>query len=64
MRITVYVHGSDDSCYDAGEKAGLQGEALKMFSYAAYEHKIEYEVDPETGDARPVKIDGREISGS
>ena len=61
MKITLYIHGSRESAYDAGQKAGLAGEALKLFSFAAYEHEIEYEVDA-TGAATAVKIDGREIA--
>jgi hypothetical protein len=61
VRITLYVHGARESGYDAGEKAGLEGEALRMFSFAATEHEIEYEVDSETGAAVAVKIDGRGI---
>lgn len=64
MRITVFVHGSKERCLDAGEKAGLSGEALSCFAYAANEHEITYEVDPATGIATAVDIDGRSIAAT
>jgi len=63
MRITLYVHGSKESAYEAGEKAGIKGDALELFKFTGGEHRIEYEVNPETGDSVPVKIDGRSIIG-
>ena len=60
MRISLSVHGSKESAWEAGTKAGLTGEVLGRFLYAAYEHCIEYEVDAE-GWATPVEIDGRKI---
>lgn len=62
MRITLYLHGSKESAYDAGYQAGLRDSALKMFMYAGTEHAIEYEVDQYTGEAKAVKIDGRDIA--
>lgn len=62
MIITVYLHASKEHAYDAAFKAGLRGDALDKAMFLGYEHKIEYEVDPVTGDGVPVKIDGREIT--
>lgn len=62
MRISLWLHGSKEAAWDAGEKAGLTGEALMLFRHVGTEHKIEYDVNPETGDAVPVKIDDREIA--
>lgn len=57
----VYVHGGDETMWMLGEKLGLKGEALSMFSHAADEFKIGLEVDPKTGIAEAVSLDGREI---
>lgn len=59
MKITAYLHGSKESFRDAGEKAGLKGEALAMFAHAGCEHKVVYDVDENTGEATAVSIDDR-----
>jgi ribosome modulation factor len=61
MKIVLFIHGSREKAFDAGEKAGLAGKALQMFSYTSNEHRIEYLVDEKTGVAIPITIDGREI---
>lgn len=61
MRLTVFLHSSKDSMYDAGYKLGLRGEALRLFSFTCYEVKIELEVDTETGNSKIVKVDDREL---
>ena len=60
MRIKVYVHGSKETAYDAGKKAGLSDDQLEKFVYVALEHEIEYEVDAE-GWGTPVALDGKPL---
>ena len=43
-RCKLYVHGSKESNYDAGEQLGLSGEALDLFMYTACEVELIYEV--------------------
>lgn len=62
IRTTVYVHGSDETMWDLGEKLGLKGEVLSMFSHAADEFKLGLEVDEKTGLATVVSIDGRKVA--
>lgn len=62
MRIILHVHGDKESSYAEAEKAGLTGEALKMAMYLAYEHKMEYEVDPQSGEGKLISVDGRELA--
>lgn len=62
MRITMYLHGSKETCWEKGMEAGLTGEALNRFRFTGYEHKIEYEVNLETGESIAVKFDDREIA--
>lgn len=59
-RVSIYVHGSKESSYEAAEKAGFTGEALKACAYLGYEHQLEYEV-ADNGDATLLTIDGREL---
>lgn len=61
MRIILYLHSSKESAWDAAEKAGLTGEALAMAKYLGYEHKMEYEVDPQTGEGHLISVDGKEL---
>lgn len=62
MKIKVYIHGSKESFYEAGVRAGLGAQALEMFRYAGCEHEIEYSVDQLSGIATAVTFDGRPIS--
>lgn len=59
--IKLYLHGSKENAWDAGEKAGLTGEALSLFRFAGCEHAIIYDVDDQ-GNAVPIAIDGKMIS--
>ncbi len=61
-RVVVYVHGSRDSMYEQGEELGLIGEALRMFSFAASELKLDLEVNEVTGEAEIVAVDGRALA--
>lgn len=58
MIISVYLHASKESCANAGQQAGLSEEAIGMFCYAGNEHKADYDVDPNTGKATLVAVDG------
>ncbi len=60
MIITVYLHSSKESMYDAGKKAGLTGDALHLFMYACNEVKVDLEVD-EKGLATIKKVDSHEV---
>jgi hypothetical protein len=61
MRIDVVVHGTIPACEAAGEAAGLHGRSVVVFSYAAAAHTMTYEVDPLTGQAVLVAVDGNEF---
>jgi hypothetical protein len=47
--------------WDKGEKLGLTGEALKLFSYVGCEVKLTVEVNEETGDAVIVAVDDKPL---
>ncbi len=38
--VTTYVKGSKEDGYDIGEEIGLEGEALKQFTYLHYEVEL------------------------
>jgi hypothetical protein len=61
IQTDIYVHSSRDSMYEKGEKLGLTGEALKLFSYVGCEVKLTINVDEKTGDAVIVAVDGRKL---
>lgn len=61
MKTTVYVHASEDNMWDHGEALGLTGEALSLFRHACCEVALELEVDPETGEATIISVDGRAL---
>lgn len=61
-RITMYAHVGKWSAWEAGEKAGLGGEALRAFRYAGSEHAMTYDVNEETGEAKLVEVDGRAVA--
>ncbi len=44
-RAKVYLHSSKECMRDSGEELGLQGEALREFSYALYEVEFDLEVN-------------------
>ena len=52
--ISMYLHGSKDSNWELGEKLGLNGEALSMFSHALSEVQVAAEVDENIGKVVPV----------
>ena len=60
MIITVYLHSSKESMYDAGEKAGLKDDALHLFMYACTEVRVDLDVD-EKGNAIIKSVDGRNL---
>lgn len=62
IEIKLYVHGSRESAYEVGEKAGLRDEALRMFMFAAGEHEMTYSVDTENGTASLIAVDGFVLS--
>ncbi len=61
MKAVAYLHSSKESMYELGQKISLTGEALDKFMYALYEVKFDLEVDPKTGDAKIIGVDGREF---
>ena len=61
MKATIYLHSDKDSMYEKGMKLGLSGEALSMFKYACCEVTVTIEVDPATGFASIVEVDGRKV---
>jgi hypothetical protein len=61
MIIKAFVCGSKSVMYEAGSRAGLSGEALRMFSNALAEVEFELEVCPDTGIAKIIKVDGMEV---
>jgi hypothetical protein len=60
MRTKIYLHGNKESNYSEGEKLGLTGEALRMFTFACYEVAIEIEVNPD-GTYEMLTVDGRKL---
>lgn len=60
MRTNVYLYGNRDLMWQEGERLGLTGEALKMFSYACYEVKVTLEIG-DGGEANIVAVDDREL---
>ncbi len=61
MKIEIYVHASRDDAWENAEKAGLQGEAAERASFLGYEHKLTFEVNPETGEGELVAVDDRKL---
>lgn len=59
--VKLYVHGSKESGYDAGERLGLEGDALRNFSYWNGEITFDAEVNMETGDVTLLTVDGHKI---
>ena len=62
--IDVYLHASKESMRDYGEQHGLTGEALDYFAHACNEVRLTLAVDPATGEARIVKVEGRPLQES
>jgi hypothetical protein len=61
MRATIYVGSSKSNNADIGRSLGLEGDALDTFCYACYEVGLEVEVDPQTGKAEIMAVDGRVV---
>jgi hypothetical protein len=61
MIITLYLHANKESAWEEAERAGLTGEALNLARFLGYEHKMEYEVDQQTGEGELVRVDGRQV---
>jgi hypothetical protein len=61
MRVEIYLHSSKEQNLETGARLGLTGDALTFFKYLAYEVKLEYDVDPKTGQGKLLKADGREL---
>jgi hypothetical protein len=58
LRISATVSASSKKqLREAGKQGGLKGVALERFCSSAG-HAVEYSVDPRTGEAKPVRIDG------
>lgn len=62
-RCTIFLHSDKESNYETGEELGLEGEALALFMYTAYEVKLEYEVDAK-GGTHLLNVDGHELKDS
>lgn len=62
IKAAVYLHASRESMWEKGEELGLSGEALKMFSFACTEVRVDLSVDEGTGEARIVAVDGRAVA--
>lgn len=60
MEIDIYLHSSKEQMWDAGEKAGLRGDALLAFRFTGCEHKMTYEVD-EAGSSTLIAVDDRKL---
>lgn len=61
--IKTTVHGSKETYYDKAQEAGIVNiDALRDFSYAGYEHVMEYEVNTNTGKSKLVAVDGRKLA--
>lgn len=61
MKVTLYAHGSKENVWEAGEKLGLTGDALSMFSHAIDEVKLTLTVHKNTGIATITHVDGRAV---
>lgn len=61
MNVNVYLHNSKENMWETGETLGLTGEALRLFIYACVEVKITLRVDEQTGEAKIIAVDGREV---
>lgn len=59
MKTTIYLHADRDSLWEKGERLGLAGEALRMFSFTACEVEVGIDVNMETGESTIVTLDGR-----
>lgn len=58
MKIVLYAHGSEDSNREMAKGLGLSESARNTFERALYEVKFDCELDPETGEAEIVAVNG------
>lgn len=59
--LRSYVGSNKDAMRTLGQKAGLFGQALEMFSHAGSEIEVEWEVDVRNGTATLVKVAGKSL---
>lgn len=59
--VDIYASADQDSNWNLGEKLGLTGEALSLFSFSGCEVKLTMELDAETGSTTIVAVDGRAV---
>lgn len=70
MKATIYLHSSKEANLEIGQKLGLAGlgpdgsidEPIHTFMFTCYEVKVDLEVDPATGEAEIVAVDGRALA--
>lgn len=62
IELSLYVHANKEHAIEVGEAAGLTGWALQMFKHCGAEHKMTYAVDPATGMAMLIAVDGFRVS--
>jgi hypothetical protein len=61
MRIVLHLHAIKEHAYEAAKAAGLIDEPLHKAMYLGLEHKMEYELDPQTGEGILLSVDGKEL---
>ncbi len=60
-RAKLYAHVDKDTNYDIGREIGLEGDALRRFSYWGHEIAFDADVDMETGEVKLLTVDGHKI---
>lgn len=63
VKSVMYASGSKESMWDEGERLGLSGEALRMFSHGLDEVTLDLQVDTDTGVVLIIAVDGRVVEG-
>lgn len=61
MIATAYVSASKEAMYNLGEKIGLAGNPLEVFRWALGEVEITLDVDPKTGLAEIIAVNGQKL---
>lgn len=61
MKVIAYLHASKENMRGHGEKAGLTGAALDLFSYACHEVEVTLDVGAD-GNATITHVDGRAVA--
>lgn len=59
--ITLYLHSSKETNWNAAEDAGLSEEGICYFKYALLEVEFKLEVDKQTGEYQILTVDGRKL---